>query len=99
MSSKSITIVLGMLAVLAFSYIAYGDAVRTWQHLQSQNKDIENLTKKQKIIESELDKTIETKEKNQAEVLQLETEKQKLEQERQKLEKKLRASVHRKAEG
>lgn len=97
MSSKRIIVVLGVLIVIAFGYIGYSDAVRTWQNLQNQKNHIENLNKEYKDLDKELDKTKETKQKSQEEVQKLEQEKKKLEEERQKLQSQLQAKVEAKA--
>lgn len=95
MRGKRITIVLGTLVVMTLGYIGYSDAVRTWQNLQEQKNQIEQLNTKYEELDQELGKTVETKQKSQEEIQKLEQEKQELEQERQKLERELQAKAER----
>ena len=97
MSSKRIIVFLGALIVIAFGYIGYSDAVRTWQNLQNQKNHIEDLNKEYKNLDEELYKTKQTKQKSQEEVLRLEEEKKKLEEERQQLQSQLQAKQEAKA--
>lgn len=91
MSSKRITLVLGALVVIAFGYIGFMDAVRTWQNLQEQNTQIETLNTEYNKLDKELDNTAEASQQGQEEVKNLEQEKQRLEEERIKLEQELQA--------
>ena len=97
MSTKRITIVLGLILVATIAYIGFQDAVRTWQNLQNQKQQIETLNTEYKKLDQELDHTKESKQKSQEEVQKLEEEKNKLEQERQRLEKELQAKAEAKA--
>lgn len=91
MSSKRVTTVLGTLAVLTFGYIAYTDAVRTWQGLQDQKNNIQNLNDQYLELNRKIDETVDIKQQSQDEVRLLEEEKQTLEQYRQELESELQA--------
>lgn len=95
MSSKRITIVVGIIIIGIFGYIGYSDAVRTWNDLQEQEIQIEQLNTQYEELDIKLDETIETNEKTQEELEQLEKEKQELEEERQRLEQELQAKVER----
>lgn len=97
MSSKRIIVVLGVVTVVAFGYIAYRDAVRTWQHLQDQQNQIESLNSKYRNLDKELDKTKETKQKSQEEVQRLKQEKDQLEEVRKRLQSELHAKAEAKA--
>lgn len=97
MSSKSIIVVLGTIIVVALGYIGYTDAVRTWQNLQNQKNQIENLNTEYQKLDKELDDTKETKKQSQEEVQKLEQEKKKLEEEREKLRSELQAKAEAKA--
>lgn len=97
MSTKRITIVLGLILVATIAYIGFQDAVRTWQNLQNQKQQIETLNTEYKKLDQELDHTKESKQKSQEEVQKLEEEKKKLEEERLQLEKELQAKAEAKA--
>ena len=97
MSTKRITIVLGLILVATIAYIGFQDAVRTWQNLQNQKNSIEQLNTEYQSLDKELDHTKESKQKSQEEVQKLEEEKKKLEDERQRLEKELQAKAEAKA--
>lgn len=97
MSSKRVTIVLGLLVIGIFGFIAYRDAVGTWQNLQEQERQLQNLNVEHQELNKQLDSTIESKEQSQEEIQKLEQEKQNLEQERQRLEKELQAKAEAKA--
>lgn len=93
MSSKRITLVLGAALVIAFAYVGYMDAVRTWQDLQAKEQQVETLNEINEELDIELNKTLETKEKSQAENKKLEQEKRELEEERKRLEAELQAKI------
>ena len=97
MSTKRITIVLGLILVATIAYIGFQDAVRTWQNLQNQKNSIEQLNTEYKKLDQELDHTKESKQKSQEEVQKLEEEKKKLEEERLRLESELQAKAEAKA--
>ena len=97
MSTKRITIVLGLILVATIAYIGFQDAVRTWQNLQNQKNSIEQLNTEYKKLDKELDHTKESKQKSQEEVQKLEEEKKKLEEERLRLESELQAKAEAKA--
>lgn len=95
MSSKRITIVLGVLVIGFFGSLAYMDAVRTWQNLQEQATQIEELKTQSNELDEQLEKTIETQEQSQEELDKLEQEKKELEEEQKRLEAELQAKVER----
>lgn len=92
MRSKRITIVIGTIIILAFGYIVYTDAVRTWQSVLDQKNNIQNLENQYKQLNQKLDDSIDIKKQSEDEVKKLEKEKQELEVQRQKLESELQAS-------
>jgi len=63
MSTKRITIVLGLILVATIAYIGFQDAVRTWQNLQNQKNSIEQLNTEYKKLDKELDHTKESKQR------------------------------------
>jgi uncharacterized protein HemX len=89
MSSKRITIVVGIVLVLALGAVGYNDAVGTWRAQQEQEQTIEQLDQKEEQLDNEIDETKETQEKSQEEVKTLEQEKSELEKKKQELEEQL----------
>lgn len=97
MSSKRFIAVFGIFAVVAFGYIGYKSALSTWQHLQDQKNQIEQLNSKYHKLDKELDEAKKTKQQSQEEVQRLEEEKKRLEEEGQRLKSELQAKAEAKA--
>lgn len=89
MSIKKTITVLGIVAVIAFGYISYKDAVRTWQNLQERKRQVHELNIKYQAVNTELGNTVDQKSISETEIQKLEQEKLKLDADRLKLETSL----------
>lgn len=91
MCIKRITIVFGLAAVVALSYIGYKDVVRTWHSVQSQQTKVKTLHAKSTELNKKIKTVVEAKREAQKKSEKLDQEKTVLDIERQKLKKELEA--------